>query len=362
MYPSLHSQSIVSSPHYLHFLLSFHTAIWRAYHLQSVSDSNFSCSCSCSCTDCSWSHFCWAVWLLIWYLFDWVHLFPWSPTHCWVWASTGSPLGCLTLFGCLSGPPTACISHWQSWLWFAYILSIYAIQTFTLTDFEQSIDTLQSMKSNTWNICLSFDEIRNSLSTSGLPQLNFDQLWEIQHINDLWHQQSPAYVMTPSAHWIIWKSASTQLGLIEWLASEYELPNQYETQGTSGHPCIPPLGTAFFHCAWTYKIKEEDNNCKGASHFVMAPPMGAIVKLFVKLKHPLQTWISLYCSLPFLLLKTSWCLVQMLPILLLKPMLLHRYTSCRLMSTFMNGGTVLNGFSTLSSTIFSHLFLRYFQY
>ena len=172
--------------------------------------------------------------------------------------------GRLRLLGCLPGTPAARISRWRSRLRFAYILSVNAIQILTLTDFEQTIATLRSTKSTTCDVCLTFDEIRNNLSASGLPQLYFDQLRDIRHINDSLRHPSQSNTVIPSAHRLTRKSLQTQSDWTEWLASECEQLNQYDKQGMFGQPCIPPPGAAIFHWVWIYKIKEEDNHRKKA--------------------------------------------------------------------------------------------------
>ena len=136
-----------------------------------------------------------------------------------------------------------------------------AVQILTLTDFEQSNATLCSTKSTTCDVCLTFDEIKNNLFASGLPQLYFDQLRDIRQINYSLCHPSETYKVTPSAQQLTRKSLQLQPNWTQWLASEYEQLDQYDKQGAFGLPCIPPLGADIFHWMWIYKIKEKDNQC-----------------------------------------------------------------------------------------------------
>ena len=120
-------------------------------------------------------------------------------------------------------------------------MPVHVIHILTLTNLEQSIDTLHSPTFITCGVCLSFDGMRNNLAEPGLPQLYFDQLRVIQHSNASLCQPSQAYAVTPLKHCLTRKSLSTNIDWILWLASEFENLNQYDKQvsifkNLQGHP------------------------------------------------------------------------------------------------------------------------------
>jgi hypothetical protein len=65
---------------------------------------------------------------------------------------------------------------------FVCILSINDIDIRTQTDINQALATLRDAGASVCNIRFTFDEVRNSLSASGLPQLYFDQLRDVRKI------------------------------------------------------------------------------------------------------------------------------------------------------------------------------------
>jgi hypothetical protein len=66
------------------------------------------------------------------------------------------------------------------------------------------------------------------------------------------------------AHRLTCQGLKTQPGWSDWLQSEAEQLDSYDTQGMFGTPCAPPPNAAIFHWVWIYKIKTEDNNRKKA--------------------------------------------------------------------------------------------------
>ena len=166
--------------------------------------------------------------------------------------------GKLRLMACVPGTPAAQISRWRQRLQFAYLLELNGIPITTIDAFQQIIATLRSQGVTVCQIRFTFDEIRNSLSGSGLPQLYFDQLRDIRTITKSLHN-TPAL-----AHRLTRKGLQSQLDWPEWQASEFVQLDQYAQQNMFGTPCSPPPGASVFHWVWIYKVKEEDNNRKKA--------------------------------------------------------------------------------------------------
>ena len=113
---------------------------------------------------------------------------------------------------------------------------------------------------STCNISFTFDDIHNTLSAQGLPQLYFDQLRDIRKIQQSLHTD----FSVPQASRLTRKGLQTQPDWLEWLAAEFHQLDQYAQQDMFGDPCPPPLDASIFHWVWIYKIKEEEQNRKKA--------------------------------------------------------------------------------------------------
>lgn len=74
--------------------------------------------------------------------------------------------------------------------------------------------------------------------------------------------------------------------------------------------------------------------------YVMAPPVEICSNYWTNSIVPSPFMTDQTFSLLLILLKASRYMVQILSILLLRPLLLHKYTSCRFISNFMIGGAV----------------------
>jgi hypothetical protein len=166
----------------------------------------------------------------------------------------------LCLLAIEPGTPAARINRWRSRLRFAYILSINDIDIRTQTDIDQALATLRAAGTSVCDIRSTFDEIRNSLSASGLPQLYFDQLRDVRKIlRSLRETPEPAI-----AHRLTRPGLKKQPDCSEWQSSEFLQIDNYEYQGMFGTPCAPLPGHALFHWVWLYKIKEKENDLKKA--------------------------------------------------------------------------------------------------
>jgi hypothetical protein len=122
----------------------------------------------------------------------------------------------------------------------------------------QAISLLCCNDDITCNLRLTFDDVKNTLSVSGLPQLYFDQLWDIRRVNQQVCSDQP------TAQSLTRKGLQTQPDWDEWVASEAEQLDAYDTQRMFGETCPPPPGASVFHRVWLYKIKTEENNRKKA--------------------------------------------------------------------------------------------------
>ena len=91
--------------------------------------------------------------------------------------------GQLQLLSIEKGTPAARIPRWRTRLRHAYILGINNVDIATTADLTQAISVLRSNGDITCNLRLTFDDVKNTLSVSGLPQLYFDQLRDIRRIN-----------------------------------------------------------------------------------------------------------------------------------------------------------------------------------
>jgi hypothetical protein len=133
------------------------------------------------------------------------------------------------------GTPAARIPHWRTRLRHAYILGINNVDIATTADLTQeAISVLRSNGDITCNPRLTFDDVKNTLSVSGLLQLYFDQLRDIHCVNQQVRSDQP------TAQRLTRKGLQTQPDWDEWVASEAEQLDAYATQRMFGETCPPP--------------------------------------------------------------------------------------------------------------------------
>jgi hypothetical protein len=169
------------------------------------------------------------------------------------------------LIHCTPGTPVARISRWRSRLKHAYLLSLNDIPIADISTLQSAISLLCDTKVTTATLLLTFDDARNSLSSTGLPQLYFDQLRDLRTIqHHLRTSVPPTSPTSPTAHRLTRRGLMTQPDWSAWLAAEAEQLDSYKAQGMFGTPCQPPNNAAIFHWVWIYKVKTEDNNRKKA--------------------------------------------------------------------------------------------------
>jgi hypothetical protein len=142
------------------------------------------------------------------------------------------------------------------------LCSLNGIDIRTLTDFQQAIATLRDTGATVCDICFTFDEVRNSLSASGLLQLYFDQLRDIRQV--LHSLREPDDTTPVVANRLTRKGLQHQSDWPEWQSSEFLQLDQYDAQVMFGKPCPPTPERALFHWVWLYKIKTQENNLKKA--------------------------------------------------------------------------------------------------
>jgi hypothetical protein len=106
-------------------------------------------------------------------------------------------------------------------------------------DFQQTIATLHATGASVCNIRFTCDEVRKSLSASGLPQLYFDGFRDVRKILSTLREPTVPAI----AHRLTRKGLEDQKDRFEWQASESLQLDQYDAQGDmSGKPCAPAPG------------------------------------------------------------------------------------------------------------------------
>jgi hypothetical protein len=145
----------------------------------------------------------------------------------------------------LAGNPISRLPRWRSRLKHAYILSLADVD---IPDHATLVRIIASLRCTPHDqdqlpvvsLKLTFDDAINTLSSSGLPLLYFDQLRQIrQHTHALRHTHHLP-TTTPVAHRLTRRGLQTQPGWSDWLQSEAEQLDSYATQGMFGAPCAPP--------------------------------------------------------------------------------------------------------------------------
>jgi hypothetical protein len=113
------------------------------------------------------------------------------------------------------------------------------------------------------SVTFTFDEIANTLSHAGLPQLYFDQMRVIKnHLETVNHPRINK-VSASTPHHTRRKLQKTDTWP-EWHAAEYVQLNNYFEQGMFDTPTVPPPNSAVFYWVWVYVIEVHENNHKKA--------------------------------------------------------------------------------------------------
>ena len=125
--------------------------------------------------------------------------------------------------------PAACIPRWCSRLRHACILGVDNVDICTLADLTQAISVLRSNGTLTCYLRLTFEDMKNTLSASGLPQLYFEQLRGIRRVTQQRRSDQPkAHHLTRTGlhvqpDWNEWvSSAEEQLDACDWSRQKTE--------------------------------------------------------------------------------------------------------------------------------------------
>jgi hypothetical protein len=237
----------------------------------------------------------------------------------------------LRLLAIEPGTPAARINRWRSRLRFAYILSINDIDIRTQTDIDQALATLRAAGTSVCDIRLTFDEIRNSLSASGLPQLYFDQLRDVRKIlRSLRETPEPAI-----AHHLTRSGLKKQPDWSEWQSSEFL---HLDNKACLVHPALLFRVTPFSTGSGSTRSKKRRMTSKRLVPSATAPHVVVKHRFKIKPTHPLRRWQIFAFSLPSLLSKASLFSAPTSQMLSLKLMRQHNPTAYESMSNSVNGG------------------------
>ena len=168
--------------------------------------------------------------------------------------------GRIVLKDCRKGTPSARIPRWRSRLRHAYLLELDGTKVNSIEDVHQAYSLARSEQRTTCSARFAFAEVRNSLSSEGVPQLYFDQLAIIQkHLTDIGATARKAAV---SAKKLTRRHLKTLPDWDDWEQSEFKQLDQYWEQGMFGDPIPAPPGADIFFWVWAYSIKELDQRKK----------------------------------------------------------------------------------------------------
>ena len=85
---------------------------------------------------------------------------------------------------CIPSTPAAKMTQWRSRIKHSYILQIDNTPVNTIEDVKRLISDARKMNKLNITLTLTHDELRNAMSSEGIPQLYFDQLNIIQQYLD----------------------------------------------------------------------------------------------------------------------------------------------------------------------------------
>jgi hypothetical protein len=109
---------------------------------------------------------------------------------------------------------------------------------------SQSIPLMTFIRKSTCQTArftFTYDDVRNNLTATGVPQLYFDQLNHIRH-----HLDGIRSPLSPTARKLTRRTLAGTADWPEWEASEYKQLNQFAQQGMFADPIPAPPDASVF--------------------------------------------------------------------------------------------------------------------
>ena len=165
------------------------------------------------------------------------------------------------------GTPAAKTPRWRSRLKGAHILKIGDHSITKDNDVETAVSYYRTEGKRQVRITFTFDEIRNTMSSQGVPQLYFDQMSAIRaHLKEIKHRHDEeatievegiAHRLESGKPKLTYRRLRQRDDFEEWRQSMFKQLDQYERQNMFGTPTRPPPMAEIFPWVWTFVEKTD---------------------------------------------------------------------------------------------------------
>lgn len=174
----------------------------------------------------------------------------------------------LILGNIIKSTPAAKIDKWRSRCRGAWITNVDGTPVNSILQVQEILERAKLDGKSTCQILLAHPEIKQGLTSMGIPQLHIDQLNPkyILNLDNIIKQD--ANKISDGGVWNWAFSKLTRGKLIrqndwdEWQQSEWKQLDQYYSQGMFGNPTEVLDRSQVFHLVWTYNIKDVDKRKK----------------------------------------------------------------------------------------------------
>lgn len=174
----------------------------------------------------------------------------------------------LILASILPSTPAAKIDKWRSRCRGAWLMEVGGLPVSQISDVERILRNLKQRGMNECTLILAHAELKEGLTSMGIPQLHLDQFNPRYILNiDCITHQSPTYLQSGGV-WQYSFSKLTRGKLVkqpdweDWQKSEWLQLDQYYSQLMFGEPTHVKDRNNVFHLVWTYNIKDVDGRKK----------------------------------------------------------------------------------------------------
>lgn len=167
-----------------------------------------------------------------------------------------------------SSTPASRIPRWRSRIKGAWLMQVGTMPIHTIKDVRDALKMASTQRRQFCPLLLAHPEIRDGLTSDGIPQVNIDQLNTRFFINNNYIATQQAPVVASGGVYNYAFSKLTPGKLIkqpdwhEWQQSEFLQLDQYQQQLMFGTPTQVTDRSQVFHLVWTYNIKDLDKRKK----------------------------------------------------------------------------------------------------
>ena len=164
--------------------------------------------------------------------------------------------------------PAARIPRWRSRVKGAWLQQVGRMPIMTIQNVRDALARYKNSGAQYCELVFAHAELRDGLTSDGIPQVNIDQLNTRFFINEKFIESQRVSMIASGGVYNYAFSKLTRGKLLkqpdweEWQQSEFLQLDQYQQQFMFGTPTLVQDRSQVFHLVWTYNIKDLDNRKK----------------------------------------------------------------------------------------------------